>query len=165
MIDFFFHFFTAKFKIFISSGRLGTCPNRHLIVQGQQCEDQNNVWILFKFNIKDTRKTSKWSFQGLCYQLWTNFIIVSSNFTIVSIVNFGRVNVTWAIIVSISELLSIIMSFKSFGNSRDNVYIQLIIIMLNFCFTCDETRKTVVKREKSSKYFGHGCSCLLTLLV
>ena len=69
------------------------------------------------------------------------------HYRVVSIVNFGQVNVTWAIIVSISELLSIIMSFKSFGNSRDNVYIQLINIILNFCFTCGETRKTVVKRE------------------
>ena len=124
---FFFHFFTANFKIFISSGRLGTCPNRHFVVQGQQCEHQNNVWILLKFNIKDTRKTSKWSFQGLCYQLWTNFIIVSSNFTIVSIVNFGRVNITWAIIVSISKLLSKIMSFKSFGNSRDTFIFSLLL--------------------------------------
>ena len=87
------------------------------------------------------------------------------HYRVVSIVNFGQVNVTWAIIVSISELLSKIMNFKSFGNSRDNVYIQLIIIILNFCFTSDKTRKTVVKREKSSKYFGHGCSYVLTLLV
>ena len=37
-------------------------PNRYLLVQSQQWKHQNNLWILFKVNNKDTKITSMTSF-------------------------------------------------------------------------------------------------------
>ena len=60
----------------------------HLLVQSQQWKHQNDVWILFDVNNKDTRTTS---LTPSCYHycwLWTDFVHYSSVFTI----EFEQVN-------------------------------------------------------------------------
>ena len=43
--------------------------SRHLLFQSQQRKQQNNVWIIFKVNNKNT-KTSLTSFWCLCFPCW-----------------------------------------------------------------------------------------------